>query len=301
MTDITKEMMDKLYKKQSSSLMLALTCGAVMWGAALIIFTAFDDNIAADAIAAVIFAVPFFLYAHTKKKLIPPGHGKITSRAMQTMQNAFMSDGMVNVLFDLMGKADSFADKTTLTLLLCDIYQMHSQVREAIGMIDSIDRTRFIEYPTVGLSFYNTVTDIYTVIGDHESVLAAFADAEPFIDECAARNYVCCSTALSIIIRGERAKGNYRKALELRLMKNDFENQFNSTTGAEQQSSALSYFIRGSVFFETAELFYLCGDYANAAKYLDIGGPMLTASPYALEKANSLSAMIREKNGGTQF
>lgn len=295
MVEITREMMDKLFKKQSSSLMLVLVLGAVMCAVGFIVITAFEGSISAVAIAVLLLAIPFFMYKHIKKKLIPAGYGKTVSRALQTMQNGFMWDGMVNVLFDMIGKADSFADKTILTLLLCDVYQMRGQISESISLLDSIDRSRFIEYPTVGLSFYNTVTDTYTVIGDNESVLAAFADAEPFINECASRNYACCNTALSIIIHGERAKGNYRRALELKLMKNDFENQLNSVTGTQPQTTALSQFIRGSVFFETAELFYLCGDYDSAAKYLDIGGPMLTASKYTLERANRLSAMIREK------
>lgn len=74
-------------------------------------------------------------------------------------------------------------------------------------------------------------------------------------------------------------------------MKNEFENKVNTFIKSEAVNSTkpLNRYIHGVVFCDTAELFYLCGDYFNAGKYLDIGGPMLAASPYMTEKANELS------------
>lgn len=95
------------------------------------------------------------------------------------------------------------------------------------------------------------------------------------------------------MINVEKARGNYRKALDLRLIKNEYENLFNSSTGASVQGTPLSRFLKGCVFVNSAELFYLCGDLDNAAKYLDIGGPMLSASVFYTNKANELSEKVR--------
>lgn len=299
MTEITREMMAELAKKHESRMMTSVALLVVMFGTAFLIWrNRYDlpDELFLPAIAAVIgmTVLPFILVIRTKNKLSAMNSG-IYQEALNAVSGDFTSDMAVNTLFEHMGWTEDFSDKAMITLLLCSIYRLRGQYNEAIGMLESINRSRFIEYPVIGLRFYSTVTDIYTEIGGNESVLAAFADAEPFIDECAGRNYKCCAMALGIIINAERAKENYRKALELRLMKNEYENRFNAVSDNNSQPTPFQQFERGMVFFETAELFYLSGDCVSAAKYLDIGGPMIAANPAMLEKANRLSAELREK------
>ncbi len=299
MVEITKEKLEKLYKQQKSALgsfgVIAAACWLVCYFYFRILRKFVPESV--TGILTIIFIIvgiiPLIAIVPIKKKLIPAGHGKVVQEAFAVMQQDYMSERTVNVLFQKIGQASNYADKTMLTMLLANLYQIRGQLQDSIGMLNSVDRSQFVGYPTIGMSFYSSIVDVYDQLEDSESVLAAFRDAEPFINECAFRNYTCCNTAISIMVIVEKHRGNYRKALDLLLMQNDFMNQFNRTTGADQQGAPLSRLIKGETFLKTAELFYLCGDYANAGKYLDIGGPMLAGSPSETARANKLSEKIR--------
>lgn len=301
MIEITREQLEKLYKKQKRTLSTAVGIGTVCWITSYTIYRTFVkadylENLSTvfTIIALILFIIPFIVAASARKKLIPAGCGNAFNDAAAVIQGDFMSDRTVNILYQKIGEAKSFAEKSKIILLLCNVYQLRGQMQEALGMLNSIDRSQFVGYPTIGMDYYNCTVDIYSQLEDTQSVLAAYADAEPFIRECSNRNYICCTTAVSILIKVEKAQGNYRKALDLRLLKNDFENQFNKTVAANQQGTPLSRLIKGGVFFETAELFYLNGEYEKAGKYLDIGGPLLSGSPSETERANRLSEKIRD-------
>ncbi|MCM1579664.1 MAG: hypothetical protein NC078_12800, partial [Ruminococcus sp.] len=240
------------------------------------------------------FGIMFF----AKKKITPAGQGKEVQQAFNGIKNDFTSDRAVNALFEHMGRAANFADKTMITLYLGEVYLFRGQINDAISLYNSIERSRFMEYPTVGMSFYNDIIGLYSALEDTNSVLAAYSDAEVFVNECAFRNYACCQSALELLIDVEKARGNFGKALDMQLMKNDFANRFNNQTQAAAGTYPLKQFLDGLVFYKTAELFYLCGDYSAAGQALYLGGPMLGASPFYLEKANKLSAEIKEAMSG---
>lgn len=303
MKTVTRDMMEKQCEKlRNASIFLpvwitsAVVLIMIILSAASALELLWFHVIAAMLSAALAVSIPA-VYGIAKRKTAPDdGYGKTLKNAMYDIQYDYISDNTVNKLFGRIGEAESFAEQTMVKLVLCDIYQMRGEYSQAIRMLDSVNKAELMKYPTVGLSYFNTVTDIYTVIGDPDSVLAAYADAEPFIDECAERNYPCCQTALAIIIRGERAKadktgGSYQTALNLQLLKNDYSNRMNASS---QQGTPLSIIIRGGVFYDTAELFFLNRDYRSAAQYMDMGGPMLTGSRAAVTRANNLSMRIRE-------
>ncbi|MDE7295404.1 MAG: hypothetical protein K2N72_13355, partial [Oscillospiraceae bacterium] len=73
---------------------------------------------------------------------------------------------------------------------------------------------------------------------------------------------------------------------------NNVERDNNSSGNA--QNYPLAQFTRGMVFISTAELYYLCGDLWEAGQSLDIGGPMVASCPFMLNRANALSAKIRQ-------
>lgn len=299
MIEITREKLEKLYNNQGSQLKKCGIITLISWVIAIGYFKL--DEFVPESIrsftsilALAVFIFPFIYLGITKKKLIPAGNGAVVQEAFAYIKNDYLSDSAINFMYQKIGQASNYSDKTKLTLLLSNLYVLRGQYDDAINLLNSVDRSQFQGYPTIGMNFYDDTISLYSELEDNDSVLAAYKDAEPFINECAERNYVCCSTALNILICTEKANGNYRKALDLKLMKNSFENQFNRTAASDEQSTPLSRILRGSVFFETAELYYLCGDYANAGKYLDIGGPLLNGCPQKTALANKLSDKIRQ-------
>lgn len=301
MVEITKDRLEMQYKIFRGYVGKTTIVSVVLTAVSLILFQisgGFDG--AAASILRVLSLLSFagvFVYAfHARSKMIPPGHGGIVKSTMSQVRYNFTSEGTVNFMFSQIGKAKNYPEKVMLTLLLADVYLFRGQIGEAISLLDSVDRSGFIQYPTIGMSFYNDVISLYNAVDDSSSVLAAYKDAEAFIDECAFRSYICCQSALDIMIMVEKAGGNYRKALDMQLMKNDIANIFenDARSSGVQQSDPMTAFNRGMIFWSTAELFYLCGDMENAGKYLDIGGPMLSASPLFIQKANRLSEKIRQ-------
>lgn len=298
MINLTKETLDRLYKKQKTMLSMGwiITIAVIVISeiARNMLYDVFPNKVALNSIILLIDIMPFIYIWYTIKKLIPAGHGKLLRKAIKVMQYDFISDNTVDMLYRLIGQAAKYTERVRLTGLLVTTYILRGQYNEALNLLYAVDRSGFNKYPDVGMLFYADIISLYCDFEDYDSVLRAYADGESFIEASADRNYSCCSSAFSTMICVEKARGNYRKALDLRLIKNEYENLFNSSTGASQQGTPLNRLLKGTVFMETAELFYLCGDLESAGKYLDIGGPMLSASPYQTKIANKLSAKIRE-------
>lgn len=297
MINLTKETLDRLYKKQKTMFSMGwiITIAVIILSeiGRIALCDVFDKS-TLNTIILIIDIMPFIYIGYTMKKLIPAGHGRLLRKVFKVLQYDFMSDNTVDMLYRSIGQAAKYPEKVRLTGLLVTTYVLRGQYNEALNLLYSVDRSGFDKYPDVGMLFYADIISIYCELEDYDSALRAYADGEKFIDAAAERNYTCCTTAFSVMICVENARGNYRKALDLRLILNEYQNLFNSTTGASQQGTPLNQIIRGLTFAETAELFYLCGDISNAVKYLDIGGPMLSASPAETENANKLSAKIRE-------
>lgn len=295
--NLTKETLDRLYKKQKTM----LSTGWIITIAVMIITEVIRisvrgtdmDTSTLDLIILVIDILPFIYIGYTIKATIPAGNMGNVRKAFKGLKNDFASDNAENTLYRYLGQTSKYPEKIRLTLLLADMLTIRGKVNEALQLLYSADRSGFEKYPDIGMSFYGEIIDIYSQIGDNDSVLRAFEDGRSFTEQSWDKNYNCCITAFGIMINVEKARGNYRKALDLRLIKNENENLFNSTTGASVQGTPLSRFLKGCVFMDSAELFYLCGDLENAAKYIDIGGPMLSASVFYTNKANDLSEKIR--------
>lgn len=297
MINLTKETLDRLYKKQKTMFSMGwiITIAVIFLSeiGRIALRDVFDKS-TLNTIILIIDILPFIYIGYTMKKLIPAGNGKLVKKAFRVLQQDFTSESTVSMLYSSIGQAVKYPEKVRLTLLLANTQAIRGNINEALQLLYSVDRSGFDRFPDVGMTFYGEIIETYSNVGDYDSVLRAFADGERFIEMAAERNYNCCVTAFGVMINVEKARGNYRKALDLRLIKNEYENLFNSSEGASQQGTPLNRFLKGAVFMETAELFYLCGDIDNAAKYLDIGGPMLSASPAETERANKLSAKIRE-------
>lgn len=299
MTDLTKETLDKLYKKQkrmfSACWIITIAVIFISDIARAALFDVFPDSKKLlNAIILIIDIMPFIYIGYAWKTLIPAGNGKIVKKAFKVLQKDFTSDSTVDMLYRSVGQAVKYPERVRLTLLIANTQSIRGNINEALQLLYSVDRSGFDKYPDVGMSFYGEIIETYSHVGDNDSVLRAFEDGKRFIETAAEKNYNCCTSAFAIMINVEKARGNYRKALDMRLIKNEYDNLFNSSEGASQQGTSLNRFLKGGVFMETAELFYLCGDIDNAAKYLDIGGPMLSASPAETERANKLSEKIRE-------
>lgn len=293
MTVITRETLSKLYKKQKTSICFNYVLCIGLWLIAFILFGIFESAGARMIILAAVIISQIVVYKITRKKIIPKGNGKNVMKAMQFLNNDFTSDSAINKLYELIGKTEDFSDKTMLFLLLSDIYNIRGQFSESLNILKSIDQQQLFRCPEVGMSYYSQIISTFSSIVDNESVLAAFNDAAPFIEECSKRNYNCCNVAMNIQINVEAAKGNYRSALEMKLAKNEFDNKLQRDASAVPENP-LRRFSRGSVFVATAKLFYLNGDYLNAAKNLDIGGPLTAVTPYLTSEVNKFSAELRD-------
>ena len=276
--NLTKETLDRLYKKQKTM----LSAGWIVTIAVIVISEMIRiavrgtdmDTPTLDLIILAIDILPFICIVYTTKKIIPAGNMGNVRKAFKLLKNDFASDNAENTLYRLLGQTSKYPEKIRLTLLLADTLTIRGKVNEALQLLYSADRSGFEKYPDIGMSFYGEIIDIYSMIGDNDSVLRAYEDGKSFTERVWERNYNCCITAFEIMISVDKARGN-------------------STTGASVQGTPLSRFLKGYVFVNSAELFYLCGDLDNAAKYLDIGGPMLSASVFYTNKANELSEKVR--------
>ncbi len=293
MLDITREQLEKLYNKQQFMIKAIVVYCCVT----LVLYVVMRiAHIYALPVLLLSFILLIIITAAVRKKLIPAGHtSELVKEAYSSLQYDYYSDGALNMLFTKLGRAQNFPEKTYLTLFAAEIYMIRGEADKAIAMLGNVDRSEFVKYPTVGMSFYDDILSMYCQLGDYDSVMRAYRDGEPFIRECADRNYVLCNTAIEILIRAYTASGDPHHALELRLMKNDFQNRFKKSTSqmANQTTTPFKQFLDGIVFLDTAELYYMCGDKESAARAVDTAGPLVAKSPYYLDRANRLSAAIR--------
>lgn len=300
MLNISKEKFEKLLNEQRRLLNRISIISVVSF---FLCFVFFGIRRRSDGVISHIFllaeilsiVLPFTMIALVRKKIIPQGNGKIVMEMYKQFRNDLFSDTHIIHLYNAIGRASNPADRIKLQLMLADTYFFREQINEAINVLGTVDRTEFRKYPNVGMSFYEEIISVYSVIGDSDSVLKAYEDGRGFVEESAEYNFICYSTAVSLTIGVEKARGNYRQALDLRLMMNELMNKYNNQSDIKNQPKArIDAFIRGITFFETAELFYLCGDLNSAAQSLDMGGPLLTDSPLMIKKANELSQSIKD-------
>lgn len=292
MIKITENEMKRLHNKWlAKNLVLGIVLGALMCWA---IYTS-DFGIA--MVLLTVTAILAFA-------VISRGGGLRLLDALLQLKDDYISDKAVGRLTELMGKSKNFAERISVTLLLCDVYRYRGEIDRALQLINTVERERFFQYPSSGMNFYSCVMDIYDSVGDSESVLAAYRDGSAFIDECALRNINCCCIAARCFIDLQKAMGNYRAALEMQLLlnrfssENGFSRQVSELGTANIKNSSYSDFLAGLELYRTAELALLVGNTPRAAEYIDRAGPVISRSSFYLEKANALSAKIRDTNSG---
>lgn len=309
MTEITKEMLEKAYKNNRSAVKGSLIYDFILFILYFIFIFYISDNIPDEkrvlVKTAAFFAViitSVIIAAISKKRITPSGNGRIVMDTYKQIQNDFISDKAIGIVYQAIQRTTAPADRIKLQLFLVDIFLFRGQYNESINIINTIDRSCFEKYPDIAVAFYNDTIAVYSYIGDNASVIAAYEDAERFLNNKTLSNYITCKTAVSLLIDVHKARGDYRKALDMRLMMNEFENKFNKDIASYASSAVnknnIALLVKGQIFYSTAELFYLNGDYSNAARYLDIGGPLLAMSPVDLQRANKLSAEIRSHLSG---
>ena len=295
MIKITRELFQKLFDEYKGLMMLSriLAVGCPLLG---FLFIYILDSTLSRMLVFCLCLTPIIAISFIRKRLIPPGYNNDVQSVMQTMKYDFLSDNIMNMIIYKMGQCKDYPSKCHLTFLLADVYELRGQMTEAINTIYSVDRSRFKEYPSIGMSFFNSLLDIYMQFDDKENAKAAFADAQNFIAECYDRSYVLCETASSIMINAYMAEDRYYEALELMKIKDEMKMKFKQTSAHKgfSEGTPLDKLDRGLTYIKLAELYYHCGDPVTASKYADMGGPLLTVSPHELERANRISAMIRE-------
>ena len=297
MIDILRDQLDRLYKKQSTLLRAVgiVSIGSIILDLVLEIFI--DLPLIADLLIIAVF--PLIFIAAVRKDIIPENNAsKNVNEVMTYLKKDFTSDNAVNVLYTKIGAAATPVEKIQLICLLSDVYHFRDELQNSIALLNSVDRSVFRDHPSVGLTFYGEITGIYEDVGDYDSVLRAYNDAEPFIEECCRKNYILCSGCVSIMSVVYKASGDYKKALELHDLRSSYRKDLAQKTGNEGPhgfSSPLQRAIYACELLSSAELYYLNGMYDMAAQAVDTAGPMVTDCPNALRHANELSAKLRAR------
>ena len=233
MIDITKEQLERLYKKQKTVFGINFGIVIVCVGINVLLGSIHRHGVEIPgylAITVILLIIPCLAVLYFKEKLIPKEQrSKSVIEAYKALQYDYTSDNAVHVLHQKIGQAQTFPEKAMISMFLAEVYIFRGQIEEAVYIVNSVDRSQLTKYPSVGMSVYGDIISCYLEAGDNDSVLAAYRDAEPFIKECAERSYTRCNSAVGILIDVNKAAGNYRKALDLVLMQNEFMNQFEQT------------------------------------------------------------------------
>lgn len=315
MIEITKETLEKLYKKHQNKLreplmlMIPLICLIISLGIGVgALAGVFSDREAVMKLwlllgGFLLWAAAFAVFLRSSEWIAIRTSGRggiLTLKVLKELHadEGFMSDEKINMLHQKLREAKLDDDKIMLTLFLRDIYVFRGELDMAEKALNAVDRSKFGSSlsPIYAVEFYASTVGLYSTAGDSASVTAAFADGEKFFDMCSDKNYRSFIMALNAYIDVHKTRGEYRKALELRLMLNSFNDDCRREQTDESNESPITRFMHGMCMFETAELYYLCGDLENAAKCLDIGGPALEKSQFFTQRANMLADSIREKS-----
>ena len=279
MITISRETYQRLYDEYKNGLLLVKIVSIASPVIMLIVIIA-SDSFMVGFLGLLIALFPLLLAAYFRKKLIPAGHGKKVQEVMTVMKYDLCSDKLVDLIVRKINETSEFCERTRLMLLLSTVYSMRG-------------------YPDVGLSFFNELIDVYMNFDDYENAKAAYADAESFIREYHDKNFVYCTTAVSLLVNANLAYGNYTDALIMQTIYNDMNAKFESSEAGKQNSGTpMQKFLVGVRYLQTAEIYYRLGDLEQSAKYVDMGGPLLSPVPYMIGRANKLSGRIREQKNG---
>lgn len=297
MLTITRNDLLQSYQDYQKTMKLfkTITFGSCICGSLLFLIGVIGQIPALKWLGIFCDLIALAAYFPVKKKLIPPGNGQPVQQVMQSMRYDLTSDNIVNLIYKKIGETSNYPDKCKLILLLANCYELRGQPVDAVNACYMIDRTQFINYPSVGLDYYQELLSIYDYFEDYDNLRAAYADAEGFAAQYYNQGYIYCSICASIVMYGNIAYGRYREALDLHLAKNEISGLFRSSTASAMfNGTPMQRLIIGSEYLGLAKLYLKCGDLENAALNCDKGGPIVAFIPSQVQEANKLSQRIRE-------
>lgn len=134
--DLTKETLDRLYKKQKTMLSAGWIITIAVIALTEVLRLLFKDIVtnraAFNFIMLIIDILPIIYIVIMTKKLIPSGQSRRLRKVFKVMQQDPISDNTVNMLYRAIGEASKYPEKLRLTGLLVSVYSLRGQYREAL-------------------------------------------------------------------------------------------------------------------------------------------------------------------------
>lgn len=302
MLEITKEEFQSQYKKYYSSI--------AMVGKLLIILVVVDvlcyvflDRIFTGWLLTGIWCglfaldILFIIYvSYCNKRYIPKYHKTpLVKKITEQLKYDIRTDAILQELTDAFAKSNRYDEKIYIASLLASIYAIRGQFNDAVAVMQNIEHSQLENHPESAVTYFSDYMGIYAELEDWNSVIAVYRDAEPYFRQYYNQNYIYCLNVVESLICLNLAYGYHEKALEYQLMLMGREENPAKNTKNKQNMTMLNQYVKGQRYYKTALCYYHCKDYQNAAKYLDMGGPLLTITPYLTNQVNQLSAEIRKK------
>lgn len=307
MIEITKEEFEKLFRQQqagpkvsqiSSIVMVAATAFIICSGTAFLkspVYLIFVGGVFLCTILLFIYAQLYNL--KNIPKTMRYESIKIFNRQMS---QDVCSDATVQMCIDGIRRASQYEERAQLISYLGCIFLIRGQFSDAIQAMRSLDCTQFPSYPWTAMVYYSDLIELYYAMGDMQSVLAVYADAEPYFRKCYQKSYLNCLGMVGTLVCVHNARGEHQKALEYQLMRLEIEERFYEKSNQNPtRNTMLRQYTTGERYYNTAYQYYLCGDFENADKYLKISAPLFGISPYRVNCLNQLAAEIQRHQNKT--
>ncbi|MCM1494756.1 MAG: hypothetical protein NC089_03055 [Bacteroides sp.] len=303
MIEITKEEVERLFRQQQNGPKV-LQIVSIIMAAVLIVTicagTAFLKQPVYLLLLGVVVLLNIlnFIFALLyDRRNIPKAMRYETVKIFNRQMNQDVcSDATVQMCMDGIRRARQYEEHAQLISYLGCIFLIRGQFGDAIQAMHSLDQTKFPSYPRTAMAYYFDLIELYYAMGDMQSVLAVYADAEAYFRMCYRKSYLNCLGMVGTLVCVHNARGEYQKALEYQLMRLDIEERFYEKSNQNPaQNTMLKQYVTGERYYNTACQYYLCGDFQNAAKYLQISTPLFGVSPYRIHCLNQLEAEIQRQ------
>lgn len=303
MIEITKEEFEKLFRQQQAGPKVIQISSIVMMAAMVFIIcsgTAFlklpAGMVVITGILLLTVLCSIFIQRYNKKNFPRAMRYETVKIFNRQMSQDVCSDATVQMCMDGIRRANQYEERAQLISYLGCIFLIRGQFNEAVQAMGSLDRTKFPSYPRTAMAYYFDLIELYYAMGDMQSVLAAYADGEPYFRKCYGKSYLNCLGMVGALVCVHNARGEHQKALEYQLMRLDIEERFYEKSNRNlPQNTMLRQYVTGERYYNTAYQYYLCGDFQNAEKYLQISAPLFGISPYRTNCLNQLAAEIRRQ------
>ncbi len=229
--------------------------------------------------------------------------GKGITKRMQTLLSSYentsppsavpgvawcLTDSTINTIYANIARINTLSEKAPLLMLLAELYIMRGEHEKAVGCLDTARSGISGRDTQMLIRYYAAVIALYDSAGDRDSVLRACEEARPIVEKDYARSWETMFCTLAIKICEHKAKGEYSYAL---FHMADYMRVYDSIR-FPNPASPFHRLERGELLISRAEMYLMSKEYAKAAEYADMGGPMLFDCPYLLARANDLSRRI---------